>query len=119
MRTSLREKTGRSVADQRIGEREGVFVRPKRVRLEQLERLVEERVADPRDLPGLQERIPEVLPDVAPEIERERPRHCDRQPDSGNRRQRDFSPAEIDHRPILATRRRGWTAATSAMLLGR
>ena len=36
---------------------------------------MEERMTDPRDLPGLQEGIAEVLADVTAEMEHERPGH--------------------------------------------
>src|ERR671911_683729 len=63
------DQARRRVAEQGVGERQGVVERPELVRLEELERLVGERVSAPRDLPRLNQRIAEVLGDVLPEVQ--------------------------------------------------
>ena len=69
------EEPGGGIADQRIGERQGVVKRPELVRLEEVERLMSEGVAVPGHLPRLGERVAEVLGDVVPEVKHERPVH--------------------------------------------
>src|SRR5207244_3092474 len=70
---------GRRVADQLVREGQRVPERPEDVRLEEVERLVDERVPVPGDLPGLDERIAEILRYVAAEMERQRPVHRERE----------------------------------------
>ena len=60
VRVALCREAGRCVADQRVREGQAVGERPEDVRLEEMERLVQHGVADPRDLPGLEERVAEV-----------------------------------------------------------
>ena len=87
---------------------------PERVGLPQIEGRLEERMADPGDLPRLQERIAEVLPDVAAEMEDQRPAHDDREgnaPDRGENRLPRGQLARHDDGCVgLATRRRSCRA---------
>ena len=73
------DQARRRVADQRVRERQRVVERPELVRLEEVERLVRERVTVPGDLPRLHERVAEVLGHVVAEVERQRPVHDDRE----------------------------------------
>ncbi len=66
------------IADQRIGERECVSERPELVRVEEVERLMGERVAVPGHLVRLGERVAEVLGDVVAQVEDQRPVHDQR-----------------------------------------
>ena len=74
------------VADQRIAEGERVWDRPEAVRVEEFERLIEERVAAPGGLPGDRQRVADVAGDHIPEIEDERPGHRRRPPQPRLRR---------------------------------
>jgi hypothetical protein len=95
---SRADQPGRRVADQRVRERQRVLERPEDVRLEPVERLVQQRVPVPRDLPRLRQRVAEVARHVAPEHERQRPVHEQRR----RERRREAEP------DVAAGQRRGW-----------
>ena len=103
--TSSEQRHG-GVPDERVGERQRIRVRPKRVRLPPLERLVEERMAVPGDQVGREQRVAEILRHVAVEMEHERPEHHDRQRDTDD----DYDPA------LAGGRRRGLGAQDRATL---
>ncbi len=65
----------RRVAQQRVGEREAVAERPERVRLPEVERVVEQRVPGPGQLPGGANRIAQVLRDAMARVKHQRPAH--------------------------------------------
>ena len=81
------EQPGRGVAEHHVVVREAVWIRPEPVALEEVERLVDERVAEPRHLPGIEERVAVLAGHVATEVEGERPRHGDREHDAEDDRQ--------------------------------
>ncbi len=88
------DQAGRGVADERVGEREAVVQRPERVRLEEPRRLVGERMPVPRDLPGLHERVAEVLRDVAAHVQRQRPVHREREREPQQRDAEQLPPGQ-------------------------
>jgi hypothetical protein len=69
------DQPGRRVAEQGVGECKRVVERPELVGLEELERLMGERVAAPRHLPRLHQRVAEVLGDVLSQMQHQRPVH--------------------------------------------
>src|SRR5439155_14811818 len=64
-----------------------------------IERLVEERVAVPGDLPGLGEGVAEVARHVAADVQRQRPVHRQGECHSGERRENDLAAPNI--RPVF------------------
>src|SRR5439155_23625565 len=78
VRALRRDHAGGRVPEERVAEGEAVLVRPVRVRLEEIERVVEQGVADPGDLPGLERRVVRLLRRVRAQVQDERPRHRDR-----------------------------------------
>ena len=115
VRAALGEQRDGRVPDEGIRECERVVEGPERVGLPEIQGRLEKCVADPGDLPRLQERIPEVLPDVAAEMEDERPAHDDREgdaPDRGENRLPRGQLARHDDSCVgLAMRRRSCRAA--------
>jgi hypothetical protein len=72
---ALPDQSGGRVADERVGERERVAERPELVGVEEVQRLVDERVAVPCHLVRLRQRVTEVLRDVAAQVQDQRPVH--------------------------------------------
>ena len=85
------DQAGRRVADQRVAERERVGLGPELVRLEEVERLGGQRVASPRHLPGLRQRVAEVLGDRVGQVQRQRPVHDHRDREGSERREQDLA----------------------------
>jgi hypothetical protein len=71
------DEAGGRVAEQRVREGEAVRRPPERVRVEQGERLGEQGVALPSELPRGPDGVAEVLGDVVVELEDEGPAHRD------------------------------------------
>ncbi|PTL59693.1 hypothetical protein C7Y72_08535 [Paraconexibacter algicola] len=69
----------RRVPDEGVRQGQRVPHRPELVALEERARLLHQRMAAPGQLPGLRERVAEVLRDVAAEVQHQRPEHRDRQ----------------------------------------
>ena len=84
------DQPGGGVADERVGEGEGVAERPELVGVEEVERLVGERVAVPCHLVGLGEGVAQVLGDVVAQVQDQGPVH--------------------DHRDQASARPRRWRA---------
>ena len=80
---AMTEERRRAVAEQRIGEGEAERVRVEGVGVEQVQRVVQHRVPDPRDLPGGAHRVAEVGGDPARHVQHERPARQHRQQDAG------------------------------------
>ena len=114
---SRAEQRGRAVAEQRVGEREGLVMRPERVRVPQMERVVEHGVPLPGELPRGAHRVAEVLAYVRAQVGRDRPVHRNAQ-DAGRQAHDDHlarrdgrsvarNQAPIEERRLAAV---GWTA---------
>ena len=92
--TPLPSVPDRRVAGERVREREAVVERPEDVGLEVVERLVQEGVTAPADLPRLDERVADVPRNVARHVQRERPVHRDGEQAGGERGKPDLAPRE-------------------------
>ena len=73
------EEAGRPVAEQRVREGEAQLVGVEDVGVEEVERLVQDRVSDPRHLPSSPHRIAEVRRDPARHVKDQRPARHDRE----------------------------------------
>jgi len=88
------DESGRRVAEQRVGEREAVRVRPERIRLEQMQRMLEQLVTLDGDLPRGANRVTQVGIDPRGEVQRKRPTRDDRQQQRADDEQRDLAAAK-------------------------
>jgi hypothetical protein len=102
---SFPDQAGRREAKQSVGERQAVVQRPVDVRLEQVERLVRQRVPNPGDLPGLVERVTEIARDVPAQVQCHRPMHCGRQQAGDQCERHELPPGDCGRRPHAAGRR--------------
>jgi hypothetical protein len=93
------DQPGRRVAEQRVREGQAVGERPERVRVEEGERLGQQRVPLPGELPRGSDRVAEVLGDVVVELEEERPAHRDGQQSAAEKDQAELTRAEMRRSP--------------------
>jgi hypothetical protein len=101
-----REDARRRVPQEHVREREAVLLGPEGVRLEEVERLLDERVAHPREVPRVEQGVAQVLGHVAPQVEHERPRHPDAEDDGEDRRQEPIPAGTDAHRHEFSERGR-------------
>ena len=121
---ALADQPRRGVADERVGDGEAVAHRPERVGLEEPRRLMGERVTVPRDLPGLHERVAEVLRDVAAHVQRQRPVHREREHDPEQRHAEQLTAGQprargLGHACMITAAEPARRAGTGGWLSGR
>lgn len=89
---ALAERADRRIADESIGEGEAVGEWPEGVRLEEVERLVQQRVSAPGDDPRLEQRILEIARDDARQPRRQGPGRRYGKQEAGERRSETVQP---------------------------
>ena len=113
----------RAVAEQRVGERQAQRVGVEDVGVEHVQRVVEQAVPDPRDLPRGPDRVAEVGSDAAREMQDQRPGRQHREGDAGERDEDQLARGELAERgPSRASRaapRRGMRRQRAVALIGR